>query len=170
MIRITGTRFIYVGEADDIMRRYRRHFNEWIWPNDASLTVLVEMPGATKKERQKMETMEMRRLRASGEFVLSAEASEAGRRNILKAHRERTPEQRKAISEKARTAVTMESRRKRAETMRVTLSKLPQGWRDEVNKKAWETRRLRYGAKGLKIKTRKPYGTGTNTNHSSVSN
>jgi hypothetical protein len=149
IIHIIGTPFIYVGEADDIDRRYRRHYNEWIWPNQVYLHV-IEMPGSTKAERIKAEADQMRSLRSREFIVLSTEVGEAGKRNIQKANRERTPEQRKALTAKARAAVTPEGKIRRGEKLRAFTAERTKEWILARNQRSWATRRARYGRNGLK--------------------
>jgi len=116
-ISIVGTRYVYVGEAMDVGRRWTRHLNEWVWPNVADFRLVYDMPDSTRKERQRVEGELMRKLEAEGHFVVGVPTEEMNSLKIRRANAVRTPEQRRAITNAARASVTQGSIEKRRASM-----------------------------------------------------
>lgn len=142
-IAITGTPFVYIGEATDIDRRWQRHYNEWVWPNDATFRVLVEMPDSSKADRLRVEAEQIKKAKSAGKRVLGMSASEAGRANIIAANAARTKEERIAHSERARASITPASIEKRRASMITASALMSPEQKAARSAKLWATRRAR---------------------------
>jgi len=130
-IYLTGTPYVYVGQAKNVARRWRQHRDDWVWPNEAEYTLLREMPGSTTQQRHHTEAAAMRLLKRRGFLMLSEsssvtalqrpqikhlissrslsfeERSEMSRRGQAS----RTPEQRREWARKVQAKITPEQRR-----------------------------------------------------------
>lgn len=142
-IYLTGTRYVYVGQSSNIEMRWRRHRAAWVWPNEAEYYIVRPMPKASAIKMQRTEAALMRLLRRKGYMVLGLPMDEANSLRIRKANSIRTPEQRKAVSQAARNAITQESLDRRSLTMQRRWENVTPEERLARCQKAWDTRRSR---------------------------
>lgn len=95
-IFLVGTRFVYIGESEDIFVRWKEHSSDWVWPNEANYEIIRRTDGLAKSQRRFLESETTREFASKGYVILSnteEQRAEMQGRKMVAFHSRRDPDE-----------------------------------------------------------------------------